>query len=290
PASTTDPFVLVVEGAVQVSSAGGAWDKTGAAPWCSIGMAEDPASHGEHEFDDVVATLAGRPDCLATIAIGQCACFGGYPGCVSPEFGESQSPAYGVHDFLTSTLNSLTPDERTRAGNRVVNVPGCPTNPWWFVLTVVLWVAEAANGPLKSTPVAGPLGILGSDFAVVGGVDSQRRLKAVYGPSIHGPSCPRYKYAFPNWNGPGTAAKYASYPGDIGCLALIGCKGNSTNSLCALHGWNAQQPHNNTAWDQGLAQIQGSIQGGFCVAGGYPCMGCTEKGYPDAYVPFITQR
>jgi hypothetical protein len=27
--------------------------------------------------------------------------------------------------------------------------------------------------------------------------------------------------------------------------------------------------------------------GGFCMTAGAPCMGCTEKGYPDAFSPFV---
>ena len=285
-----DYFVLVVEGAVQVHEDGGAWGKDGietSAPWCAVGMNE--AGTEEARFDDVVKDLAARADCLAVISIGQCACFGGYPACVSPaaEFGGmSQTPAYGVYDYLANHSGLANAED---VANKVINVPGCPTNPWWFVLTVVLYLADLVNGPLMGTPFTndGPLGILNADTTIKGGVDGQRRLKAVYGIPIHGPACPRYKYSF---SAPGRPALYASKPGDEGCLALIGCKGLSTNSLCSMHGWNNQQPHNDGLPGEDIATIQGNFSGGFCVTAGHPCMGCTEKGYPDAYVPFINKR
>lgn len=292
-------FILVVEGAVQVEDEGGAWNKAGDAPWCAIGMDETPHANygtssngGEHKFDDVVKLLSARNDCLAVVAIGQCAAFGGYPACVSPNAqfgGKSQTPAFGVYDYL---LKKSGLANAVDVSNKVVNVPGCPTNPWWFVLTTVLFLAEAVNGPLKTTPTAGPLGILNASTQIVGGVDSQRRLQAVYGMPIHGPACPRYKYSFSWKNDAGVLQPplYAQKPGDPGCLAVLGCKGLSTNSLCSLHGWNAQQPHNDSSWDEGLADQQGAYSGGFCVTGGAPCMGCTERGYPDAYVPFIAKR
>ena len=48
------------------------------------------------------------------------------------------------------------------------------------------------------------------------------------------------------------------------------------------------QPHNDATWEQGLATLQG-VKGGNCVAGGHPCMACTEKGYPDAFLPFVVR-
>ena len=37
------------------------------------------------------------------------------------------------------------PEPNTAASGsagKVINVPGCPTNPWWFVLTVVAWLVD----------------------------------------------------------------------------------------------------------------------------------------------------
>jgi len=275
------PFVLVVEGAIQPKELGGYWDSadtaTGAA-WCAIGVDGTPNAVSPHElsFDDVVLSLAEKANCAAVIPIGQCACFGGYPGCVSPVLGEGQTGAMGTEAFLTYKSSA--------AANKVIAVPGCPTNPWWFILTVVAWLVDFTNA---GTNADGPLGILhrGSGGALdvsinASAVDSQRRLTAVYGQTLHGPFCVRYQDFLDN--------KFAAKSGDAGCLQLIGCKGPQTMTLCGAHGWNGQQPHNDPSWEYGIQTVHGN-KGGNCVAGGAPCMGCTEAGYPDAFLPFIVR-
>jgi len=277
-----EPFVLVVEGAVQDKHLKGAWGDDGETPWCSIGMPDgDPIGGFEDlSFDDVVQMLAEQSNCLGVIAIGQCATFGGIPAAVSPDFvdflgnpinpltGEvdgtsdnkgRQTGAMGTYEFLVH--------KESAAADKVVNVPGCPTNPWWFVLSVVCFLI----GKLAPDAVPGILDL-----------DATRRLKAVYGTPLHGPACARY--------GDYVKGIFAENPGDSGCLQLIGCKGPSVNSLCGVHGWNGQQPENiqSTASvdSYGVASIRGK-QGGNCIMAGHPCMGCTEKGYPDAFVPFV---
>lgn len=293
------PFVLVVEGAMQDARGGGAWGETNTSkPWCSIAM--NDAGTAEHDMAHTVAKLAKKDSCIGVVAIGQCATFGGYPGCKpatqvgfdSTVYGfdntKSQTGALGAHEFLSTYVKQGVETDAFQAAVRaaagkVVNVPGCPTNPWWFVLSVVIFLVEYVNGPAASTN--GPLGILDSNGAIVGGVDATRRLKLVYGTPIHGPACPRYQDFLNN--------NFATKPGAAGCLQLIGCKGPSTNSQCTLHGWNGQQPENPDAWDYNVAttnlSANGRKTGGFCISAGHPCMGCTEKGYPDSMVPFVVR-
>ena len=306
-ASSTTPFVLVVEGAVQDFGGGGYWGKKGtagvSAPWCSIaadgsGMVNPP----ELSFDDVVEQLATKDACAAVIAIGQCAAFGGYPACIGPDLipnghPKGQTGAKGVFDFLVargqvSGYSGAT--AATAASNKVINVPGCPVNPWWFTLTVVAWLVDAVTAnPADTTghDASGALGILNGQLEIApnANVDNQRRLTAVYGHLLHGKYCPRYpKYA---------ARIFASTPGDVngGCLKNIGCKGLSTMSMCGRHGWNAQQPQNTHAdlnaavQDLAYKSTDGTTLGGFCMTAGAPCMGCTEKGYPDAFTPFVVR-
>ncbi|MDF1542763.1 MAG: hypothetical protein P1P71_06550 [Anaerosomatales bacterium] len=296
-----DPFVLVVEGAVQDKDLGGAWGDAGHHPWCSIGMPDTAGTAvidgttplTDLSFDDVVQKLAERADCAAVIAIGQCATFGGIPASTSPEFTDilgvgqgdnkgRQTGAMGTHEFLLH--------KGSAAADKVVNVPGCPTNPWWFVLTVVAFLVDlkATLGALAGTE--GPLGILTATAglpAITGGVDATRRLTAVYGTPLHGPACARY--------GEYVKGNFADNPGEDGCLQLIGCKGPSVNSTCGVHGWNGQQPENREAL-RGAGFIDshnvadfGGKQGGNCIMAGHPCMGCTEQGYPDAFVPFVVR-
>ncbi|MDZ4169496.1 MAG: hypothetical protein U1E26_07560 [Coriobacteriia bacterium] len=264
-------FVLVVEGALQKINGNSAWDPTGTyaghVPWCSIGMSDDwdaenpTTSPGfEHDMPEVVTTLAEAANCLAVLPVGQCACYGGYPGCkpalASDEFDVklSQTGAQGVYDYLADhgTLG---------AEGKVINSPGCPTNPFWLVLTIIQTMIAAQGG---APGVA----------ALVAGVDSGRRVKSAYPIPVHSAYCPRYKYY--------TKGIYASKPGQVGCLQKIGCKGLYTRSLCGVHGWNNMQPQN------GAAQtFVGAKGGSHCTSSGHPCMGCTEPGYPDRFVPFV---
>jgi len=297
-ANNAAPFVLVVEGALQHAGNGGAWGDTSntAVPWCSIGMDGTNGGTGEVDMPEMTKTLAESPLCAAVIGIGQCATFGGYPGCKPPittavahfNTGKSQTDAQGVYDYLAAHSNA-------DVAGKVVNVPGCPTNPWWFVLSVVCLLVDIPSILSASVGTVGTLGVLkkvaanpnnalGIGVNVGGGVDTTRRIKAVYGNPIHGPYCPRYR----NY----VKGVYASQPGDPGCLQKIGCKGPAAKSLCGLHGWNNQQPTNPAGWDYGVSQANPApngttMTGGHCTRAGHPCMACTEKGYPDAFVPFI---
>lgn len=285
-AKASAPFVLVVEGSVQPSDKNGYWNEGGATPWCSIGMSEAGA---ELPFDEAVLRLASHDKCVAVIPIGQCAAFGGYPACSSPVLsqdangklrGGNMTGAMGVHAYLGEYASAAV-------ANKVINVPGCPTNPWWFVLTVVAWLVDfvAVNGTTNTNGTLGILSTNGSGAVSINAsaVDHSRRLKAVYGIPLHGPYCKRYQHAL---NG-----VFAQKPGDTGCLQLIGCKGPAVGTLCGPHGWNAQNPRNyavNPNADYGVAGVNGT-KGGNCVAGGHPCMACTEPGYPDAFLPFVVR-
>jgi hydrogenase small subunit len=317
------PFVLVVEGSVQKFENAGYWNKPGTttgtygasteefhgAPWCAIAM--DGQEGGTHElsFDRVVKKLATNSKCAAVVAVGQCAAFGGYPACIGPDLvslgsgTKSQTGAKGVFDFLISEGEYGGPAGAPTSGAaaKVINVPGCPVNPWWFTLTVVAWLVDAvyvtsdpANLTDPPTGRAGVLGILNNALGVKGGVDSQRRLTAVYGDLLHGKYCPRYPdYAM---------RRFASEPGEFvagsvagGCMKNIGCKGLSTMSSCGRHGWNAQQPLNTNSMNPTVEALaykstDGTTKiGGCCLTAGAPCMGCTEKGYPDAFTPFVVR-
>ncbi|MBU4555671.1 MAG: hypothetical protein KJ747_02230 [Actinobacteria bacterium] len=293
------PFVLVVEGALQDQTHGGAWDDSSTeakdVSWCSIGMSANGAV--EHDMASVVVTLAKKTQCIAVVPIGQCATFGGYPGCVATlaadatgdDFtrGVSQTNAMGTFDYLVA---HGAPDE----ANKVINVPGCPTNPWWFTLTLVAFLIDfqSIGNTLGDT---GTLGILkkqtigtlvNATLPNGDAVDSTRRLKAVYGTPIHGPYCSRYQDY--------VDGVFATKPGQAGCLQKIGCKGPAANSLCGMHGWNGQQPQNPDEWDYGVGSVNPTTggtkqRGGHCTRAGHPCMACTEKGYPDSFVPFVVR-
>lgn len=291
-ANNNKPFVLVVEGALQKTSNGGAWGDVSTVPWCSI--AKDDAGTDDIVTAEIVQTLGEKAECVAIIAIGQCATFGGYPACKPPitsavagfDVTRSQTDAMGTFDFLTAQTSS--------AAAKVINVPGCPTNPWWFVLSVVAFLVDVPSVYHQASGTVGTLGILESTGTTglwpvkyhAGAVDGTRRLKAVYSNAVHSAYCSKYRYY--------AQGIFANHPGDKGCLQKIGCKGPAARSLCATHGWNNQQPQNIALGDavttaNPAANPGYPYQGGNCTRAGHPCMACTEKGYPDTFVPFVVR-
>jgi len=147
--------------------------------------------------------LAGRPalDVLreaaagaaAVIAIGSCASWGGIPS--SPP---DPTGAVGVDSVV-----------RDRP---VVNLPGCPPNPYTLLGVVLQY---ASNGTLPE-------------------LDAERRPKFAYDRTIH-EHCPR--------RGHFDAGRFAREFGDEGhrrgwCLYMLGCKGPVTHAGCSTRHFN----------------------------------------------------
>ncbi|MFW5739279.1 MAG: hydrogenase small subunit, partial [Myxococcota bacterium] len=125
----------------------------------------------------------------AIIAIGSCASFGGLPAAEPNPTG-----AKGVRDVL--------------AGKQIVNLPGCPANPYNF-LGVVLQLAT---------------------FGTLPTLDDQGRPAFAYRRTIH-EDCPRRAHF--------DAGRFADAYGDEAhregyCLYKLGCKGPQTHANCAL--------------------------------------------------------
>ncbi|HHX23382.1 MAG TPA: hydrogenase small subunit [Thermoanaerobacterales bacterium] len=122
------------------------------------------------------------------IAIGTCASFGG-PYAAKP----NPSASLPVYKVLK--------------GIQVINVPGCPAHPDWFV------------GTLSHTILYG-----------VPNLDAMGRPRMFYERTIHD-FCTRRQH-FEN-------GIFAKHPGDSGCLFQIGCKGPVTYSDCPTRKWNS---------------------------------------------------
>ncbi|HHW02286.1 MAG TPA: hydrogenase small subunit [Thermoanaerobacterales bacterium] len=122
------------------------------------------------------------------IAIGTCASFGG-PYAADP----NPSGSLPVHKILK--------------GVQVINTPGCPCHPDWFV------------GTLSHVMLYG-----------VPELDAFGRPTMFYRHTIHD-FCPRRQH-FEN-------SIFAKHPGDYGCLFKIGCKGPVTYTDCPTRLWNS---------------------------------------------------
>jgi hydrogenase small subunit len=166
-------FVLVVEGSI-------------------------PEGHGGEYM-----TLAGKPavevmrdvgqHAAAVIAIGSCAAWGGIPSAEPNPTG-----ATGVDSILK--------------GKPIVNIPGCPPNPYTFLATVLEY---AVYGKLPA-------------------LDEKGRPKFAFDQTIHD-HCPR--------RGHFDAGRFAEVFGDEGhrkghCLYKLGCKGPDTHAACSTRHFN----------------------------------------------------
>jgi hydrogenase small subunit len=162
-------YVCVVEGAIPTREDG---------IYCMIG--------GRTALE-IVKDVAGQAG--AVIAIGSCASWGGIPSADPNPTG-----AVGAHDVLT--------------GKTVVNIPGCPANPYNFLGTVLQY---ATYGTLPA-------------------LDGDGRPMFAYGQTIH-EKCPRRAHF--------DAGRFAQTFGDEGhrlgyCLYKLGCKGPVTHANCSL--------------------------------------------------------
>jgi len=173
-------YILVVEGAIPTAG--------NAAEYGSIG-----------EKDGKLVSMAERVEVLgrdaaAVIALGTCAAFGGIAaGAPNP------SQAIGVGELF----------RQRRIATPLINIPGCPPHPDWFVGTVARVLLLGLPGPEE--------------------VDEHHRPKAFYGQLIH-ENCPRRPYF--------DEGKFAKKFGDPGCLNELGCKGPVTYADCPTRHWN----------------------------------------------------
>lgn len=163
---------------------------------------------------------------MATLAVGTCAAYGGLSSAEpNPSGSKGVSEVYEM-------LGISTP---------VINIPGCPSHPDWFIGTV-------AKILLYGMPSEEEL-------------DDQGRMKLFFGRSIHN-RCINRDYLDDGI----IAEKF----GDEGCLLELGCKGPFTHGDCPIRLWN------------------GSVN--WCISAGAPCIGCTEKGFPDKHSPIFERR
>jgi hydrogenase small subunit len=160
-------FILVVDGSIPVKDKG---------VYCMIG--------GKPVLDILKETAK---DAAAIISIGSCASWGGVPSA-----GGNPTGATPVHEIIKD--------------KPIVNIPGCPPNPYNFLSTVLYFVT------FKKLPE----------------LDNLNRPKFAYGRLIH-ENCERR----PHFD----AGRFATEFGDDNhrkgyCLYKLGCKGPETYANC----------------------------------------------------------
>jgi hydrogenase small subunit len=235
------PAVLVVEGSVPVNSN----------KYCTIGTARNAhfgGSAGDEIYvGDAIKHFVNSHSPAAILSVGTCASFGGIPGAYTDP-NKNSTGALGVRDYLT-TYNSGT------GANSVINLPGCPLQPDRVFLTVASIICDVVAG-------VGPTAVRN----IWKTRDSYRRPTAFYGYPIH-VQCERQA----DWN----ASQFASKPGDAGCMMNLGCKGYSTYADCPTRGWNRYSLTTGSGTDDSVQSTS------WPVHANHPCMGCTERTYPD---------
>jgi len=166
-------FVLVVEGSIPTRD-NGVYMELGGRP--GVQVLQETASKA-----------------AAVIAIGSCASWGGVPSADPNPTG-----AVGVEEIIS--------------GKPIINIPGCPPNPYTLLGVVLEFVTM---GKLPE-------------------LDDQRRPKFAFDRVIH-ENCPRRAHF--------DAGRFALSFGDEGhrkgyCLYKLGCKGPVTHASCATRSFN----------------------------------------------------
>jgi hydrogenase small subunit len=163
-------YILVVEGSIPTGASG---------HFCHIGSGMTMIE----AFD----RFSQHADSI--LAVGTCAAFGGIPA-ANPK----PTNALSVDGALAYLSRTKT----------VINIPGCPIHPDWFVGTVVYLLA--------GNPVT---------------LDAYKRPMQYFGKRIHQEgNCP-----FRGW-------QEVHNLGEQGCLKEIGCKGPTTYADCYSRKWN----------------------------------------------------
>ncbi len=173
-----DPFVLVIEGSVSTRDGG---------IYCEVGEKD---GHGIPLLQHV-KELA--PNAMAVINMGACSAYGGIPMAAPNPTGIKPVSTVLAENGIS------TP---------VVNVPGCPPHPDWFIGTV----ATVLLGGLEALDL-----------------DEHGRLKTFYSGKIHD-NC--------QYRGQYDDGRLAQDFGEEGCLYSLGCRGPSTYADCPHRKWN----------------------------------------------------
>jgi len=173
-------YILVVEGAIPTAGNSSEYGSIGEEDGKGVSMFERVESLGR--------------DALAVVALGTCAAFGGIAA-------GKPNPAgcIGVGEIFS----------RRGISTPLINLPGCPPHPDWFVGTLASVLLLGLPKPEE--------------------LDDHGRPKAFYGQLIH-ENCPRRAYF--------DEGKFAKAFSEPGCLNELGCKGPVTYADCPTRLWN----------------------------------------------------
>lgn len=264
---TSGLFALVVEGAIPAQAPGNVGNRAG---YCTIGNYSALGVSGpDSDVGDVVAALGNHTNCIAILAIGACASYGGVPGANGNLTG-----AMGVLDYL--------PGQKAKT----ICLPGCPPNPEWLVGAIVDILLFWAGLSTQLVPT----------------LDNTNRPTKYYPRRVCN-MCYRYPQASTHQISPlrgdelgDTTKNQCSGTLNHGdsatayCLRAAGCRGQRTQANCGVFKWNSPGPPTLAPY-AGNGMVAPGVPGvNWCVGAGAGCQGCVNKGFPDAYSPFWTLK
>jgi hydrogenase small subunit len=183
-----DPFVLVIEGSIPNESI-----KT-EGYWCGFG--NNPETGQPVTTSEWLDRLA--PKAWAVMAVGTCATYGGIPAMSGNPTG-----AMGVPDYLGWNWKS-------KAGNPIVCVPGCPIHPDNLAETI-LYLLYQATGAAPTIPL-----------------DEALRPAWLFGQTVH-EGCDRAGYY--------EQGDFATEYGSPKCIVKLGCWGPVVKCNVPKRGW-----------------------------------------------------
>jgi hydrogenase small subunit len=278
-----DPFVLAIDGAIPTAHAGkhctifsipgdwrgGIWDPYVEYP--ALDVLGNPIVPNRTEFTmcGAVLWLASAENCLAVVADGTCASYGGVPAA------SAALPAGGRGNITGAKsawewINGGAAFGGNSLNKIIVNIPGCPPNSDWQIASIAAALLEL----LGVLP-----GILLNNLDT--SLDHKGRPKLTYEGVYHSGSsyvfcldCPRNPTR-PGPSGLCDAAKTAAVPGGK-CMENRGCNGWMAGAAhirpdCPTRKWNKFEDMSKNNW---------------CVGNNMPCQGCASPGFPDYTSPF----
>jgi len=280
---STQPYVLLMEGAVQIKGEGlfcrifevpegrtitipaRCAYYNGTKPGFAAG--KTLVAGDDVTFADGSAYLASRPNCAAVLAMGTCATWGGIPAAKGNKTG-----AISAWEWLAKKNGLTTP---------ICNIPGCPPHPDWVVAPILHLILHgladlAANldTSLCTTKINDP---------GVAGLMNEARPKLTYLPMFPASKvfcdpneghCPRLQ-ADPTQDPLETklvnCGRSTAHPNGR-CLRLVGCNGWKGGAIGVKADCPTRMFNTHTNW---------------CVGNNYPCQGCTDPNFPDGCSPFF---
>lgn len=256
------PYVLMIEGAIPKKSGGlfcrifEAPGPINIAPTARWSAGKTIPAGEDVTMRDGALWMAQQSNCLAVVAFGTCATWGGIPAARGSVTGSKSA-----WEWLVKIHGLNKP---------IVNVPGCPPHPDWLIAPVLELILNGLSG------LAGKLNY---------GVDYKGRPKCTYKPIFkrnktlctgwnerpEHPPCPRYELA-PSITSLCQAGRSTAHPNGR-CMRPVGCCGwkagrRGAKADCSTRMWNTH-----TNW---------------CVGNNHPCQGCTDPDFPDGCSPFYT--